>query len=213
MGIDLNTILFLAHNKRRLGMCLQSDETIGHVDACVFKGSRPFDVSLFIETGLQFNQDGHLFAPLRGLDQRPADRRVGAGPVKRQLDRQNLRVPGSRFDESLCAGGKTVVRVVDQHITFSDNGKYVGRPGLAADARKRGMCLGGPRLIFQMGQIDIGERQQVCHAQRTFVGIDIGVVQFHLLHQNGADVVRHRLGYFQADDWGKAAFAQLLADH
>ena len=45
------------------------------------------------------------------------------------------------------------------------------------------------------------------------MGIDIGVVQFHLLHQNGADVVRHRLGYFEADDWGKAAFAQLLADH
>ena len=53
------------------------------------------------------------------------------------------------------------------------------------------MCLWGPGLVLKVGQVDVCERQKICDAEGAFVAVDVGVMELHLLHQDGANVFGH----------------------
>jgi len=49
MDVARRRISFGAQHQRRLGVRLQADDAVDHVDARVFEGLRPFDVGRLIE--------------------------------------------------------------------------------------------------------------------------------------------------------------------
>ena len=63
-----------------------------------FQLARPFDIRRFIETRAQFHQRGDLFAGVGGVNQRFDNRRIAARAIKRDLDREHLRISARRFD-------------------------------------------------------------------------------------------------------------------
>ena len=172
-------------------MGLETDQSVGDVYSCIFQSSRPFNVSRLVEAGLELDQDCDLFAPFCGLDQGAPDRGIGACTVEGLFDCQDLRIACRSFDKGLCAGCETVIRMVDEDIAFADDGKDIGRAGLAADTGEGRMSLRGPWLVLEVGQVDVCERQKICDAERAFVAVDISVVELHLLHQDGANVFGH----------------------
>jgi hypothetical protein len=73
---------------------------IGHVDPCA-PARGPFQVVLFVEARLEFDQHGDLLVVVAGLQQRLDDRRILAYPVERGLDRQDIRVTGGSAEKLL----------------------------------------------------------------------------------------------------------------
>ena len=92
--VALDAVAFAAHDQRHLAVGLEPDEAVDDVHARVFQRARPLDVGRLVEARLQLDDRRHLLAVLGGADQRPHDRRVGAGPVQRLLDRQHVRIVG-----------------------------------------------------------------------------------------------------------------------
>ena len=64
---------FAAHDERRLRVRLERGRPERDVHARVLELPRPRDVVRFVEARLELDDDGHLFAPLRGLDERRDD--------------------------------------------------------------------------------------------------------------------------------------------
>ena len=119
MGIATETALFLAHHQAGLAMGLQAREAIDDVGAGFLQLAGPFDVVEFIETGAQFDQGGDLLAiPGRFLE-RFDDRRITAGAVERQLDRDDRFIP-RRLPEEVDDGVEGLVGVMEEEIVFRD---------------------------------------------------------------------------------------------
>ena len=97
--VALDPVALAAHDQRHLAVGLEADEAVDHVHAGVLQRARPLDVGRLVEARLQLDDRGHLLAVLGGADQRPDDRRVGAGAVQRLLDRQHVRIVGRLGDE------------------------------------------------------------------------------------------------------------------
>ena len=48
---------------------LQADKAVGHMDSRLLERTRPLDVGLFVEPGLDFDQRDYLFSGCGGFDQ------------------------------------------------------------------------------------------------------------------------------------------------
>ena len=70
-------------------MRLQVDEAVDDVDAGLLQPVRPDDVVALVEARLQLDEHGDLLARVGGLDEQIDQRRVGADPVERHLDRDD----------------------------------------------------------------------------------------------------------------------------
>jgi len=81
-----DTISLAAHHQCELRVSLEANHAIHDVNTDVLQTLRPFDVPLFVESGLQFHQRNNLFACLGGLDERPHDRAVLGGSIQGHLD-------------------------------------------------------------------------------------------------------------------------------
>ena len=62
------------HHHRDLGVGLELEEAIDHLDAGPLQVARPADVGLLVEAGLELDQRGDRLAGLGGLDQGLDDR-------------------------------------------------------------------------------------------------------------------------------------------
>lgn len=65
--VALDTFVFSPNNEGKLTVCLKPDQTVDHVTTHFFKLFRPVNVIFFIKTGLNFNENGYLFAVLGSL--------------------------------------------------------------------------------------------------------------------------------------------------
>ena len=74
VDVALQPVRLPADDHAHLGVRLQPQHAVHHVDALVFKRSRPGDVVLLVEARLDLDQHGHLLAVLPRLDQRVQDR-------------------------------------------------------------------------------------------------------------------------------------------
>ena len=67
MGIAAQAIVILAYHQDDLAVRLETDDTIGDMDACLFHAPCPADIRGLVETCLEFNQYRDLLAVARGI--------------------------------------------------------------------------------------------------------------------------------------------------
>ena len=99
-------------------MRLQSNHAVNDMRARFFQPARPLNIGGFIKTRAQFHQRGDLFAGVGGMNERFDDRRIAARAIKRDLDREHLRISGGGFDQ-LDDRIETLVGMMEQHILFA----------------------------------------------------------------------------------------------
>ncbi len=109
----------LAHDHRRLAVCLEPHEAVDDVAPRALQHPRPPDVGLLVEAGLHLDQDHDLFAGPGGRDERVDDGGVATRAVERLLDRQHMGIDRRLLDEPLHARGERMVRVVDQDVAVA----------------------------------------------------------------------------------------------
>ena len=113
-------------DERGLAVRLEADQPVDDVRAGPLQLAGPDDVGLFVEAGLDLDQDHDLLAALGGPDERLHQRRVAGRPVQRLLDRQDIGIVGGLGDEPLDGRGERLVRVVDQDVAGPDGREHVG---------------------------------------------------------------------------------------
>ena len=114
-------------DERELAVGLQPDEPVHDMAAGLLQLPRPLDVGLLVEAGLDLDDDQHLLARLRGVDEGVDDRGVAGGPVEGLLDREDVRVRRGLLDEPLHGGRERVVGVVQEHVAAAERGEDVDR--------------------------------------------------------------------------------------
>ena len=60
---------FAADDQRDLGMHLETQQAVDHMDALALQSSGPFDVAFFVEARFQFHQHRYLLAVFDRLQQ------------------------------------------------------------------------------------------------------------------------------------------------
>ena len=105
-------------DEERLAMRLQADDAVNDMRARFLEPAGPLNVGGFIKAGAQFDQGGDLLAGGRRVHERFHDGRIAAGPIKRDLDRQHLRILRGvldEFDDRIEA----FVRMMQEHVLFA----------------------------------------------------------------------------------------------
>ena len=87
--------------------------------------SGPTDIGGFIEARTQFDQGRYLLAIVGRFDQRLDDGRITARAIKRDLDREHLRIGRCALDKP-DDGIEAFVRMVEQNVLFSHDFEEVG---------------------------------------------------------------------------------------
>ena len=134
VGVTADHAFLLTHHEGCLGVGLQPDQPIDDVHPRLLQCTRPLDVPLFVEAGLELDQNGDLLAPVGGLDQRLHDRAARRGAVERLLYGEDIGVGGGGREERLDRSGEGVVGVMNEQIALADGNEDVRR--LAVDARQ-----------------------------------------------------------------------------
>ena len=98
MHVMAQMIGIAPHDEERFAVRLQTNHAVNDMRAGFFQLARPLNVGRFIETRAQFHQRGHLLAGIGGVNERFDNRRIAARAVKRDLDREHLRIFGGSFD-------------------------------------------------------------------------------------------------------------------
>ena len=180
-----DAVAFAAHHHADLGVRLDADQAIDHVDALVFERSRPLDVTLFVEARLELEQHGDLFAVARRLEQRGHRRGVAADAVERHLDGQHVGVVGRAF-EPVDDRLERVVRAVDEDVVLADRGEDAEVGVVEAPGHGR-----HERRVFEVGTV---EAQQVdaAHAQGRRHGHQALGLEIEVVEQDAAYVVGGR---------------------
>ena len=73
MDIMTESVRIASDDEQHFAMRFQADHAIDHVGAGFFEPPRPLDVRCFIKSRAKFNDCRHLFACIRGIDQRLND--------------------------------------------------------------------------------------------------------------------------------------------
>ena len=73
MEVVLDMAALTPHHQRDLGMRLQAEQPVHHVNVGLFQGAGPTDVCLLVAAGLDLDQRDNLLAALRGANERSDD--------------------------------------------------------------------------------------------------------------------------------------------
>jgi len=101
-----------------------------------------------------------------------------------------------------------LVRVVQQDVALPDGGEDVVPLVVAEGNRERG----DERRVLEIRPIDLGEREQVAHPERRLDRDHVGSVHIEVLHQDVADVLRHRGFNGHAHDRAESPLPDALLD-
>ena len=80
-------------------MGFEADDPVHHVHSRLLQRSRPLDICGLIKSRLELNDHRDLFPALGRLGQGTDDLLISAGPIKRLLDGQDIRILGRLLDE------------------------------------------------------------------------------------------------------------------
>ncbi len=154
-------------------MGLQPDGTVGDVDPLLFELAHPLEVVLLVEAGLEFDHHRHLLAVLGGVDERLDHLGVAGGAVDGSLDREHVRVLGSRREEPLDRPVEVVVRVVKQDVALADVREHARRVLVVVPFERRAVGpsdsrvrLGRPGFAREVRPVEVGHRLELPVVQR-----------------------------------------------
>ncbi len=185
---------FAAHHQADLGVGLQLDEAIDHLHAGAFEIARPFDVGLFVEARLQFDQRRHRLAGLGRLDQRLDDRRVLGGAIERLLDGDDFGI-GRGLAQELHHHVEALEGMMDEQILGADRRKAIAAE--IADAFGKARDIG---LELQIRALFDDELPGVADAQQMIDQHQFGALQFLFVGDEAAQILGHRGAAFHMDD-------------
>ena len=92
MDVVTEMIGIAAHDEERFAVRLQTDDAVNDMRARFLELARPLNIGRFIETRAQLDERGDLLAGGGGVHERFDDGRIAARAVKRDLDREHLRI-------------------------------------------------------------------------------------------------------------------------
>ena len=196
-------------HERRLRVRLESDQAVDNVGAGLLELTRPDDVRLFVETGLDLHQHHDLLASVGGGDQVADDGRIAARAIQSHLDRENVRIRGSLRNELLRRRGKALVRVMDQDVAISNSGEDVDRLAFIRGhkAGRHDRRVGGQLQVRPVEAGDLPQPGVIKH-----VGDLVAVRRVHAdaLLEDVPHRGRHGLVEFDSDRFAEPAPPQLL---
>ena len=189
--VAANAIVLLPDHERDLRVRLQSDDAVDDVRARALEEPRPADVPLLVAARRELDERDGLLARFGGPSERAHDRAVlRRRAVDRLLDREDVWVPRSLVDERRDGGLERVVGVLDEHVSLAERledvvlSLFVSSEATLRDAF--------PRRRLQVGTIELRQLPQVLEPEHRLRDVDVGGDQAELLHQQGADRLRHR---------------------
>src|SRR5712691_1358135 len=144
MDIGAQFAALAAHHQRHLGVRLQLQKAVHHLDAGALHLMRPADVRLFIKARLQLDHRGDRLAGFGRLDQLLDDRAVFARAVERVLDRDDRRI-ARRLPEELDDDVEALIGMMDDDVLLPDRGEAIA--AVIADA------LGKARIVRREDEI------------------------------------------------------------
>ena len=106
-------------------MGLEADHAVHHVSAGFLQPVRQFYVGLLVEARAQFDDDRHVLAGVRRLDQGIDDRGVAAGAVQRLLDGEHGWVGGG-LPQEIHHRCEALEGMVQQQVGLADRREHVG---------------------------------------------------------------------------------------
>ncbi len=206
MAIPADGVAFTPHHQNHLGVHLEAQQAVDHVNAFALHGSRPFDVAFLIEARLQFHDHRHLLAVLYGFKQRLDNGRVAAQPIQRHLDGQDVRIARGapqKFHHRL----KRLVRMMQQLVLLADQIEDVVFLGHEA---RRGIRQ--ERLVLQIRTIQAQQVAQAAEVQRPVYAINIRRIQLQLAGQKFDHRLRRVRVHLQTHRVAKTTLPHSLLD-
>ena len=190
-------------------MGLQAEHAIGDMDTGLFQSAGPPDVGGLVETGLQLDDDGDLFAVAGGLDEMIDDVGVRRCPIQGHLDGVDLGILRRLADEPDNRGYERLVRVMEQdRAVLADDVEDVV-PVLQHDVGDR---LVG--LLVQFGNTELAELHQVAHPDHHVGLVNVVLLVEAQLGGQHSPMMGVDAGFgLETDDRSEFAFAKLGLDH
>ena len=154
----------------------------------------------------KFDHRGDLFAGRGRVNQRFDYRRIAAGAIKRDLDRQDLRIFRGRFDQ-LDNRIETFVGMMEQDILLAHHFEDIGMWRQGRIARRL------EEAILQFGEgVVRDQRHQMRHRERPVQPVKIGLAQIEELQQQLAKIFRAIGLHFQTNGVAAAGTPQFMFD-
>src|SRR5262249_44642050 len=142
----------------------------------------PLDVVLFVEAGLELDENRDLLAVLGRARESRDDGRVRAGPVERHLDGEDVRVDGGFLEEPLdrLEGG---VWMVQEDGAFAERLEDLVPLGEErASGRQQGRVL-------QVRPVELQEAEEIRRREGARDVVDVVGLELELLAQQLADLL------------------------
>ncbi|MDQ0775695.1 hypothetical protein QF026_004161 [Streptomyces aurantiacus] len=209
VAVAAEGLALLAYDEGQLAVGLEADEAVDDVAARLLQLLGPLDVGLFVEAGLDLDQDQYLLAGFGGLDERVDDRGVAGGPVQGLLDGEDVRVLGRLLQERLDGGREAVVRVVQEDVPFPESGEYVRR-GRRLDLREVAVGARDELRELQLGPVEGADAEETGEVQGARQRVHLGLGDLQLPYQQVEYVPVDGLLDLQAHRRSEAAPHQLL---
>ena len=205
VGVPAQPAALAADDQRRLGVHLEVGEAVGDMRARLFQGSRPVDVAALVEAGLELDHAHALLALLGGPDQGRDQRRALAGAVDGRLQRHRVGVAGAGVDELLDGRGERVVGQVDQDVARIDGGEH----RLAIAGRKPRRHHAHPRLVLEVGPVEVGQLRHVGQVEHAVDAEHLAVADVERVDQPALHARRHVVRDLEPHHVAEPAPAQL----
>src|SRR5262249_16354750 len=146
---------------------------------------RPADIRRFVETRFQFDQGRHRFTGFGRFDQRLDDRAVFAGPIKRLLDGDNIRIP-RRLQDELHDDIEALIRMMDDDILWRD-----GRKTITADIPNTFGETRIEQLELQIGPIVDDQFRDTGKTEQPIEHEDVFTADIQFVDNEAQQVFRH----------------------
>ena len=206
MAVATDPVSLLAHHHDDLGVDLQPDNAVGHMNARLLESPSPTDVGLFVEPCLDFDQHRHLYAAFGGVYQCIDDRALPSSAVERELDGSNRPVTAGLANELHHGSAERRIGVVQQDVATGEQIEKVYRLVLRAESRFGYAAPIRPLVRFV---VDVGHRVQRGRVQGNRTLVDVACFEVELPHQQLEGLPRHRGGDLEADRTAEAPPPQL----
>src|SRR5437868_679545 len=206
MDILPEAIGIASYHEQRFAVRFQSDHAIDNMRACFLQLTGPANIGGLIKARAQFDQGGDLLAIVGGLDQRLDYGRIAARSVKRNLDREHLRIGGGALDKA-DNGIETFVGMMQQNILFAHDLENVGlrRQG------RIGCGLKGP--VFQFRESIVRHQwHEMRHREGAIELVEVCLLQIEKGEEQIAEIVWTIRFYFETDGIAATGASQFLFD-
>src|SRR6266513_3166368 len=115
MNVMTKAVGVASHNEQRFAMRIQADYAVNDMRAGFLELACPVNIGSFIKPDAQLDQSSDLLPCRRCVHQGLDNRRLTAGTIKSNLDREHLRILRSLFDQ-LDSWIETFVGMMQKHV-------------------------------------------------------------------------------------------------